>query len=179
LNPQKRPVDFVELARRFSGDPSIEFLMIGDGPLSQAVDDQISRIGLKNIHRHPFYRPISDILAITDVLVLPSEYEGMPLIVSETLAMGKPVVVTDVGNNRQVIELSGGGVLVPQIGDITGLQNGLRQMLSAPPDGQKIRQAIQQNFGIDVIAAKYREVLLGTDDSEVLSRVFLGGKNGF
>jgi len=125
------------------------------------VDDQITRIGLKNIHRHPFYRPISDILIVTDVLVLPSEYEGMPLIVSEAMAMGKPVVVTDVGNNRQVIDLTGGGVLVPQIGDITGLENGVRQMLSSPPDGQKIRQAIQQNFGVQVIAAKYREVILG------------------
>jgi glycosyltransferase involved in cell wall biosynthesis len=46
--------------------------------------------------------PISDVLAVTDVLILPSEHEGMPLIVSEAQIMGKAVVVTDVGNNREV-----------------------------------------------------------------------------
>ncbi len=89
LNQQKRPMDFIELARRFQPDPSVEFLMIGEGPLTKTIDDEISRIGLRNIRRHPFYRPISDILVITDVLVLPSEYEGMPLIVSETSGNGK------------------------------------------------------------------------------------------
>jgi glycosyltransferase involved in cell wall biosynthesis len=161
LNPQKRPLDFVELARRFSNDPSVEFLMVGDGPLSQTVDYQIERIGLKNIRRHRFYRPISDILAITDVLVLPSEYEGMPLIVSETLGMGKPVVVTDVGNNRYVVELTGGGYIVSKIGDISELEAGLRQVFASPPDGKLLRQIIQENFSVEVISNRYLDVLLG------------------
>jgi glycosyltransferase involved in cell wall biosynthesis len=135
--------------------------MVGDGPLSQTVDYQIERIGLKNIRRHRFYRPISDILAITDVLVLPSEYEGMPLIVSETLGMGKPVVVTDVGNNRYVVELTGGGYIVSKIGDISELEAGLRQVFASPPDGKLLRQIIQENFSVEVISNRYLDVLLG------------------
>ena len=84
-------MDFVELARRFVNDPAMFFLMVGDGPLADQVDAQISKIGLKNIQRHPFYRPISDILAVTDVLVLPSDFEGMPMVIIEAQAMGKPV----------------------------------------------------------------------------------------
>lgn len=165
LHPQKRPLDFIELARRFSTDPSVKFLMLGDGPLAQTVDQQIQRIGLSNIIRRQFYRPISDILAVTDVLVLPSEYEGMPLIVAETQMMGKPVVVTDVGNNREVLELTGGGVVVPEIGDVGALEAGVRQMLQQPPDPERTRQAVIANFGVEVVSERYRKVLLGEPDA--------------
>jgi glycosyltransferase involved in cell wall biosynthesis len=160
IHPQKRPMDFVELARRFSSDPSTVFLMMGDGPQTDIVEEQAARIGLENFYRKPFYRPIGDILAISDLVVLPSEYEGMPLIIAEAQVMGKPVVVTDVGNNRQVLEFTGGGVVVPRIGDIEGLANGVRQMMAHPPDPMRVRQALLEHFGIDVIAEKYFNVLI-------------------
>lgn len=162
IHPQKRPMDFVEMARRFSGDPSISFLMMGDGPMAHTVDEQIRKAGLSNFHRHNFYRPISDILAISDVVVLPSEYEGMPLIVAEAQIMGKPVVVTEVGNNREVLEITQGGVVVPQIGDIVALMGGVREMLESPPDPNQVREAFVSHFGIDIIAEKYHAVLIGT-----------------
>jgi glycosyltransferase involved in cell wall biosynthesis len=161
LHPQKRPMDVVELARRMRDDSSVVFLIIGDGPLSSVLDEQITKIGLTNVRRYGFYRPISDVLAVTDVLILPSEHEGMPLIVSEAQIMGKAVVVTDVGNNRDVLELTGGGVVVPQLGDVAALMNGVRQMLQTPPDATQVRQKILAHYGLDVIANKYRDVLLG------------------
>jgi glycosyltransferase involved in cell wall biosynthesis len=161
LHPQKRPMDVIELARRMRDDPSVVFLIIGDGPLSPVLDEQITKIGLTNVFRYGFYRPISDVLAVTDVLILPSEHEGMPLIVSEAQIMGKAVVVTDVGNNREVLELTGGGVVIPQIGDVSALMNGVRQMLQTPPDAAQVRQKFLAHYGLDVIAEKYKKVLLG------------------
>lgn len=160
LNPQKRPLDFLALAQRFAAESDVVFLMIGDGPLAGAVAAEITRLGLVNLLRHPFYRPIGDVLAISDVLVLPSEFEGMPLIVCEAQAMGKPVVVTDVGNNREVLALTGGGVVVAPVGNIQGLVDGVKQMLAAPPEPAPLRQAIVDHFGIEVIARRYKEVLL-------------------
>ncbi len=160
LTPQKRPLDFVELARRFSADPSITFLMVGDGVLREQVIAQARTSRLTNFFRYDFYKPSSDIFAIMDVLVLPSEYEAMPLVVSEALAMGKPVVVNDVGNNREVVELARGGVVLPQIGDIAGLQRGVREMLTNPPDPVQLRAIILENFDIRVIAAKHLPLFL-------------------
>jgi glycosyltransferase involved in cell wall biosynthesis len=165
LHPQKRPMDFVELARRFSSDSAVTFLMVGDGPLAAQVEAEVNRLGLKNFRRLPFYRPISDIYALADVIVLPSEYEAMPLVIAEAQAMGKPVVVTDVGNNREVVEMTGGGVVVPRVGDIAALMEGVRRMLDSPPDPERVRQAILSRFGIEVIAEQYRKVLLGTGDA--------------
>jgi len=161
MNAQKRPMDFVLLAQKFADDPTVAFLMIGEGQEAEGVDLVISRLGLKNIFRHKFYRPINDILAITDVLVLPSSFEGMPLIIAETLAMGKPVVVTDVGNNKDVIDVTGGGVVIPQIGDIQALADGVRQVLDSPPDPKRLRQAVYEHFSIEAGADFYYRIFLG------------------
>jgi glycosyltransferase involved in cell wall biosynthesis len=165
FHPQKRPIDFVELARRLSSDTSLAFLMVGDGLLGKAVDEQIAHLDLKNIFRQKFYQPISDIYAISDLLVLPSEYEAMPLVIAETQAMGKPVVATDVGNNREVLEMTGGGVIVDKVGDIAGLIQGVNEMLTSPPDPYKVREIILSRFGIGVIADQYRKVLLEDKDA--------------
>jgi glycosyltransferase involved in cell wall biosynthesis len=161
LHPQKRPMDFVELCRRFAHDPTLTFLMVGDGPLADEVGAQIARSSLKNISRHRFYRPISDIFAVSDVFVLPSEFEGMPMVVIEAQAMGKPVVVTDVGNNREIVEYTQGGVVVPQIGDIAALAEGVRRMLDNPPDPARLRQVALGRFDIALVAEKYYKVLVG------------------
>jgi glycosyltransferase involved in cell wall biosynthesis len=161
IHPQKRPLDFIELARRFTGEEGIHFLMVGDGPLASAVEEQVVRTGLKNFTRCKFYTPISDIYAITDVMVLPSEYEAMPLVILETLAMGKPVVATDVGHIRDVVEITHGGVVVPNIGDVAALRMGVLQALREPVDSTTMRQIIDQRFGISHIARQYLMVWLG------------------
>jgi len=165
LHPQKRPMDFVELARRFSSDPSIIFLMVGDGPLSSVVDAEIQRIRLNNLVRHSFYRPSSDIFAVSDVVVIPSEYEGMPMVLLEAQAMGKPVVATDVGNNREVLELTYGGVIVPRIGDVAGLSEGLSRILCTPVNSEQVRAATLRHFSLTAMAEAYRQVLVGESNA--------------
>lgn len=161
LHPQKRPMDFVELARQFSTDPSLTFFLVGDGPLATVVDDEIKKIGLKNVVRHSFYQPAEDLYAVSDVLVLPSEYEGMPMVVMHMQAMGKPVVVTDVGNNREFLEKTGGGIVVSEIGNVGGLRAGLQQVLNQPPDPTQLRQTMLTHFGVPRMAEKYCQALLG------------------
>jgi glycosyltransferase involved in cell wall biosynthesis len=161
IHPQKRPVDFIELARRFGSEPGIHFLMVGDGPLSTIVEEQAAKAELKNFTRCKFYMPVSDIYAITDVLVLPSEFEAMPLVILEALAMGKPVVATDVGHIRDVVEMSHGGVVVPNIGDVAALRQGVLKVLSEPVDPVFMRTTIEKRFGLDNIAHQYKQVWLG------------------
>ena len=163
IHEQKRPLDFVELAESFAGDPSVAFLMAGDGPLAEEVSHAVAAKGLRNLFRRPFYSPMSDLYAITDVFVLPSSFEGMPMVVIEAQVMGKPVVVTDVGNNREVVEATGGGVVIGQIGDIRELADGVRAMLLHPPDARRLREAALARYDIAIVAEKYRRVLMGPE----------------
>lgn len=159
LHPQKRPMDFVEVARRFARCHDVTFLIVGDGPLAGALDTAIQRIGSQNLIRRPFAQA-TDVFAITDVLVLPSEYEGMPMVVLEAQAMGKPVVATDVGNVREILAVTGGGV-VCSIGDVQAIAEGVENMLRNPPDPTQIRQAVVQHFDIRRVATSYKQALLG------------------
>lgn len=161
LHPQKRPFDFVELARRFVQNPNIHFWLVGDGELSPPIDAYLVKNPLPNLHKRGFYSPASAVLALTDVLVLPSQYEGMPMVMLEAAAMGVPVVVTDVGNNRAVLAKTGGGVLVPQIGDVEALQRGVQQMLLDPPNPAMLRQVICTCFSRAAVAPLYAKALLG------------------
>jgi len=161
LHPQKRPLDFVELARRFESDASLAFLMIGGGPLMEIVNAQVARANLANLWRHSYYQPISDIYAISDVIVLPSEYEATPLVLLEGQAMGKPVVATDVGNNREVLEFTKGGQVTDRVGDIAELANALTRALNEPCDPVQMRQAVMERFGMAKIAEQYCQILVG------------------
>jgi glycosyltransferase involved in cell wall biosynthesis len=164
LHAQKRPMDFVELARRFSSDTNLSFLMVGDGPLALQINEQVQKIGLRNFYRHSFHKPISDILAITDVLVLPSEFEGMPMIVIQAQCMGKPVVVTDVGNNREVIDRTQGGEVIARIGDVAAIAGAIQRLISDPPDPIQLRKNTLTHFDIAIVAQKYRKAMLGESD---------------
>jgi glycosyltransferase involved in cell wall biosynthesis len=66
-----------------------------------------------------------------DVFVLPSEREGMPLVLLEALAMGLPVVATDVPGNRDVVINGQNGALVPP-GDSDRLRQALLSVTSDP-----------------------------------------------
>ena len=169
FHPQKRPMDFVELSRRCAADTSLHFLMVGEGPLSEVVNDYIDKNQPQNLTVVRFYRPITEIYAIMDVLVLPSEYEAMPLVVLEAQAMGKPVVVTDVGSNRDVVEDTCGGVVVPRIGDIKALSDGVAKVIAEPIDSAAVRSRIYDRFGTEKIAAQYRAAFLGNHYGRVLT----------
>lgn len=160
LHEQKRPVDFIEMARRCAVDEDMIFLMVGDGPLSDTVRDVLSQTGIKNLYRQPFYKPSSDIFAISDVLVLTSEYEGMPMAVLEAQAMGCPVVATDVGNIREVLEKTQGGSAVTRVGDINGLVAAVKQVLANPIDGRAIRERVAQYYSLEQMALAYERALL-------------------
>jgi glycosyltransferase involved in cell wall biosynthesis len=85
----------------------------------------------------------------------------MPHIILEAQVMGKPVVVTDVGNNREVIERTGGGIVIHHIGDISGLMHAVNEMLYTPPDPNLLRQSALMYFDLKKAAQKYYDVLLG------------------
>ena len=83
--------------------------------------------------------------------------------------MGKPVVVTDVGSNRDVVEDIGGGVVVPRIGDIKALSDGVARVFAEPIDSAAVRSRIYDRFGTEKIAAQYRAAFLGNHHGRILT----------
>lgn len=111
LSPEKRHADYIEAAKiLYKKNKNTRFFIIGDGPTMKEMR--------KRAEGHDFIiftgmrRDIPDVLRSLDCFVLPSEVESLPLSIREAMSMELPVVVADVGGNREVVAEGITGILV-------------------------------------------------------------------
>ena len=97
LHESKGNSYLIDAAARVVRDrPAARFFLVGEGPLLGDLQAQASALGLGDRFVFAgFRRDIARTLSAFDLVVFPSLWEGTPLTVFETLAMGKPVVATD------------------------------------------------------------------------------------
>jgi glycosyltransferase involved in cell wall biosynthesis len=115
LVPRKGHADLLAampaLVRRV---PDVLVLAAGGGPLGHVLPALAEASGLAGHVRFLGHRAdVPDLLAASDVVVLPSRVEGLPLAVLEALAAGRPVVATRVGGVAEAVDDGVTGRLVP------------------------------------------------------------------
>jgi len=95
-------------------EPHAVFLLIGDGPERPELEARVRDAGLADNIRFLGRRTdIPELLACCDLSVLPSESEGFPNALLESMSAGLPVVATAVGGSKEIIENGRNGMLVP------------------------------------------------------------------
>ncbi|RYD02072.1 hypothetical protein N752_26850 [Desulforamulus aquiferis] len=95
-------------------DYQVNFLIVGDGPLMEALQKEAVDLGIQNRVTFAGRREdIPEIMSIIDIFVLPSITEGLPLTILEAMAAGKPVVATQVGGIPEAIVQGKTGLMVP------------------------------------------------------------------
>lgn len=88
-------------------------LLVGSGPLEDEMRQQAASLGLgRRVHFLGQRPDVPELLAISQLLLLPSLREGLPAAVLEAMAMGVPVIGTDIRGTRDLLA-DGSGVLVP------------------------------------------------------------------
>jgi glycosyltransferase involved in cell wall biosynthesis len=112
LSAEKQPLEFLDLARRWRYDWGVHFLLVGSGDLHHEVANAIRLGELDNVTWSPFVEDTWAIYPLLSGLVIASTYEGTPLVLVEALAMGIPVLSTDVGNVRVALEEHETGLVV-------------------------------------------------------------------
>ncbi len=111
LEPQKRHDVLLKAWGMVAG---AVLLLAGDGSLRGELERRASELGVADRVRFLGTRcDVPDLLEASDVTVLTSDWEGMPIAVLESLAAGCPVVASDVDGVREALS-GGGGVLVPR-----------------------------------------------------------------
>lgn len=89
-------------------------VVVGDGPLKQALADKAAELGLESVVWFPGDRDdVPDLLKVMDVFVLPSLGEGISNTVLEAMACGLPVLATGVGGNVELVTPGENGALFP------------------------------------------------------------------
>jgi glycosyltransferase involved in cell wall biosynthesis len=88
--------------------------LVGDGPLQAAYEAEVRRRGLAESVEFLGYRyDVPELTAAADVVVLTSVKEGIPRALMQAMAVGVPVVATDVKGSREVVVDGRTGFLVP------------------------------------------------------------------
>lgn len=111
---QKRPDRFIDIINSVKESiPNVHGLMVGDGPLRSAVNNQISTLSLENnITCVGYKKDVRPWISMSDVLLLTSDTEGMPGVVLEAAAMKKITISTDVGGVREFIKHEENGYVI-------------------------------------------------------------------
>jgi glycosyltransferase involved in cell wall biosynthesis len=115
LEPVKGPEFLIEAAKYIIPKyPNTHFLFSGDGHLKQNLKKKASELGIeKNIIFLSWRDDIAKIISVYDIFVLPSLNEGMGRVLVEAMALGKPIVASNVGGIPDLVTHGKNGFLVP------------------------------------------------------------------
>jgi len=133
LEPQKgHRVLFDALPTVLKEFPTARIVCAGEGALLTELEDQVGRLGLqKNVSFVGRQQKLEDWFALCDFTILPSFFEGLPLVAVESLAAGRPMVATAVDGTPEVILDGKTGLTVPP-GDAPALAGAIIRMLREP-----------------------------------------------
>jgi L-malate glycosyltransferase len=164
---QKRLEDWIEAARRIRArHPAARFLLVGDGPLRDEVAAAIAEHGLREVvHLPGLQEDVRPYLAVTDVYMMSSMFEGLPVALLEAMSMECVPVCTAVGGIPEVVRAGVNGALTePQDPEALALAVG---DLLTDPDRRRAMAAEARRTVIDrfsmqrmtgQLEAIYREV---------------------
>lgn len=128
-------------------DTKVGLVLVGDGVMKSELLELIKQQGLQNRVRVPGGLPpeqVAEWISACDVLTLPSWSEGYPNVVVEGAACGRPVVATDVGGTREILNDSNGILIPPR--DPAALQAALTRALSDAWDHSAIAKAMSRTW---------------------------------
>ena len=127
--------EYVECAKIVVEDRDTEFLLVGptdEGNPASIPEETLVEWGKRGWVRYLGERSdIRELMAMADVVALPSYREGFPRVLVEAAAMGKPMVTTDTPGCRDVVDDGVSGLIVP-VGDAGALASAVEKLLASP-----------------------------------------------
>jgi glycosyltransferase involved in cell wall biosynthesis len=170
LRPEKNPVQLVDAvaALRTLGIPA-RALLIGDGEMRGAVEARARALGIeRHVVVSGLQRDVRAHVAACDAVVLCSLTEALSMAAIEAMALGRPVVHSDVGGAAEMIEPGRNGFLFP-VGDTRALVGKLA-ILANRGDcermGRAARATAEARFSEKRMVDRYEQVLLDLAQSD-------------
>jgi len=158
--PQK---DQLSLIKALSGiGAPWRLALVGDGPTRSEIEQEVQRLHLSD--RIEFLgdrADVADVLATSDLFVLSTRWEGLPLSILEAMRAGLPVICSDVGGCSEAVEHGRTGFLTPP-SDIGQLRDRLDRTLSSKSllisMGEAGRERFYRDFRVESMMGKLMSV---------------------
>ena len=139
-------------------------LLLGDGPDKEYLLQQTKTLNLNDIVKFiGFHDNVLDYMAESDLFVSSSLWEGFPTVILEAMALGLPVVATNVSGSCELIENDITGLLVPPK-DPVALAEAIGSILNSSERSASFSKNAKikvKNFSIEKTAKEYEELYLG------------------
>ncbi|MDB5358192.1 MAG: glycosyltransferase [Phycisphaerales bacterium] len=153
---------FAIVSHRF---PEARLLIVGDGTERSGLKHEISRLGLEGrVRMLGVRRDVHRILAASDLFVLSSDREGLPIAVLEAMAAGRPVLATAVGDIPTVVRDGVNGRLVPPR-DAPTLAAAMIELLADPERsaamGARGRFHVEETYDVKQMASTFQAIYRG------------------
>jgi glycosyltransferase involved in cell wall biosynthesis len=160
LRPEKNPDLFVRAVRQANAaDPRVRGVVAGGGSELGRVREIAGEDGV--IQALGQRQDADDLLAAADVVSLSSDAEGVPMALLEAMALGKPVVATDVGGVSEAVDHGATGLVVPA-GDPDAFADALLRLAGdrerARQMGKRAQARYQERFGVERMVDEYARV---------------------
>jgi glycosyltransferase involved in cell wall biosynthesis len=164
LRPEKNPEQLVEAVAslRLRGIPA-RALMIGDGEMRAAVEARARTLGVAGeVTITGLQREVQPFIAACDAIVLCSTTEALSLAALEAMALGKPVVHSEVGGAAELIQHGRNGFLFP-VGDTPAFVDRLAQLAErglCRRMGESARETVEAHFSERLMVERYERTLI-------------------
>ena len=148
--------------------PNTHFIIVGNDQIDKKLTQELRQIiEEENLHNHITFtgirHDVEEIMAITDIFVLPSLYEGFSLVALEAMAARLPIVATNVGIIPEIIINRENGLIVPRKDEVA-LADGIKFFLSnlklAQKMGCRARKVTEAKFTIENTVKEYEKLYL-------------------
>jgi glycosyltransferase involved in cell wall biosynthesis len=158
LVPQKNFPLLIEAFASVDRSADARLVILGEGPERPRLEAEIRRYGLDDRVSLPgFVQNPYACMSRARVLVLSSDYEGLPTVLIESLALGTPVIATDCESGpREILRDGALGALVP-VGDARALSDAMAHAVTAPRTAPPV-EALQP-FTLDAALDRFQTVL--------------------
>ena len=142
--------------------PDSDLLVVGKGPERSDLEALCRAHAIGDRVHFAGWRPdVPEILAASQLLVLPSLWEGMPNVVLQAMASRLPVVATDVEGVRELLGPEAACQTVPY-GDSRALGEAIVRLLSRPDEanevGQRNRRRAESEFTLQGMVTAYQDL---------------------
>jgi glycosyltransferase involved in cell wall biosynthesis len=169
------PILLESLAMLVRSHPDIILTVVGDGPDRKTLEQMASQLGLANNVNFVGYQSQAEVRAQmqqTDVFVMSSFAEGIPVVLMEAMAAGVPVVATQIAGISELVENGINGYLVPP-GDIDTLTERIETLLThsqiRKQFGTAGRATVERDFNINREVTRLHCVMVSALHGEVES----------
>jgi len=149
LKAQKGISYFLKMAKMLLlEEPTLNFAILGDGPLRKKVEKNIKDLKLENkVKLFGWCTDITPFLCRSSVFVLTSLWEGLPVALIEAVISGVPVVVTDTGGVKDIVENNKQGV-VTALANILDVRKGCQKILKDYEGWNRIIKDSRKNLNL-------------------------------